>query len=172
MGDTLDYGQNNQNNQNEVYLSLLEKSLEKKAVYLEELIELTGEQETLIAAGELEGERFNSIYDRKTELIEKIDELDRGFEQIYQRVKDELASNTGSYRSKIEELKELITDVTDRGVRLQVMERRNRDKIENYLRDKRDSIRNFKVNSKTASKYYSSFNKMGKDSSYFFDEKK
>jgi len=167
-----DMPNNSQNNQNAVYISLLEKSLEKKAIYLDELIKLTEEQETLISAGKLEDDRFDSIIDSKNELIKKIDELDGGFEQIYQRVKAELISNPEGYRAHIEELKELITDVTDKGVRLQVMERRNRDRIELYLRSKRDSIRNFKVNSKTASKYYSSFNKIGKDDSYFFDEKK
>lgn len=169
VGNTFDFGQNNQNT---VYLSLLEKSLEKKAACLDELIELTAKQEALIAADQLEDEQFVSIIGCKSELIKKIDELDSGFEQLYQRVQEELKASPGAYRTQVERLKKLIAEVTDKGVKLEVMERRNKDKMDIYFRTKRDSIRSFKVNNRTAAKYYSSINNASINSTYFFDEKK
>jgi len=165
-------GDINNKEQNVVYLSLLEKSLEKKAAILEQLIELTEEQKTLIDDDKLTNEQFDDIFDKKGELIKQINELDNGFEQLYQRVRDELNANPGGFKMQIEQLKKLITDVTDKGVRLQASERRNKERIDSYLRNKRESIKNFKVNSKAASRYYSNINNATIDNSYFFDKKK
>lgn len=164
-------GELDQNSQNAVYLSLLEKSLEKKTAVLEKLIELTGEQESLINNDRLKSDQFSSIIEEKDKLINQINELDDGFEQLYQRVREELNINPGSHRTQIEKLKRLITEITDKGVSLQVMERRNKDKIDNFIRSRQERIRNFKVNSKTAAKYYSNFNKTNADSSFFFDKR-
>ena len=161
-----------QNNQNMVYLSLLAKSLEQKSAILDELIELTAKQEKLIADEHLEDKQFDTICDSKDELIRKINELDNGFEQLYQRIKTVLNENPEDYSTQIEELKRLITDVTDKGIRLQVMERHNKDKIDSFIKAKRNDIKSFKVNSRTAAKYYSNISKMTSDDSYFFDEKK
>ena len=158
--------------QDDVYLSLLEKSLEKKAAILDKLIELTEKQKTLINQEQLDFDQFDSIVNEKSELIQQINELDNGFEQLYQRVRDELNANPGSFKNQIERLKQLITDVTDKGVRLQVMEKHNKDMMDSYLRSKRENIKSFKVNSKAAAKYYSNINNATMDSSYFFDKKK
>lgn len=165
-------GDINNKEQNVVYISLLEKSLEKKAAILEQLIELTEEQKTLIDDDKLTNEQFDDIFEKKGELIKQINELDNGFEQLYQRVRDELNAHPGGFKMQIEQLKKLITDVTDKGVRLQALERRNKERIDSYLRDKRESIKSFKVNSKAASKYYSNINNATIDNSYFFDKKK
>lgn len=159
-------------NQSMVYLSLLFKSLEKKAGILDKLIELTQKQETVICNEQFEDDQFNSIINEKDELIKLINELDNGFEQLYQRVKTDITSDAGSYIKQIEVLKELITIVTNKGIQLQVMERRNKDKIEVYLRTKRNSIKNFKVNSRTVSSYYSNMTNKTTEEAYFFDKKK
>ena len=160
------------NNQSRVYLSLLEKSLEKKSGVLTELIDLTQKQEALIINDQIGEDQFYQIINQKSELIKQINELDNGFELLYQRIRDELKSDPVSYKEQIERLKELITVVTDKGVQLQVIERRNKDKIDNFLQVKRKGIKSFKVNSKTASSYYSNVNSLGTDGSYFFDKKK
>lgn len=160
------------NNQSKVYLSLLVKSLEKKSGILSELIELTQKQEQLIGNEQIEDEQFNSIINQKSELIKQVNELDNGFELLYQRIREELKTNPIDYKESIDRLKTLITDVTDKGVQLQVIERRNKDKIEKYLQIKRNNIKSFKVNSKTASSYYTNISSLGTDGSYFFDKKK
>jgi hypothetical protein len=159
-------------NQSMVYLSLLDKSLKKKGSILDRLIELTQRQGNLISNDKIEDVQFNNIINDKDELIKLINELDNGFEQIYQRVKDVITADPDSFGTQIEELKELITAVTDKGIQLQVMERRNKDKIDAYLQTKRKSIKSFKVNSRTASSYYSSMNNIKTEEAYFFDKKK
>lgn len=167
-----DNASNTDTNQSLVYLSLLGKSLEKKAHLLSELTELTHEQEELISKDQLEDDRFISIINQKGELIKQVNELDNGFELLYQRVREELKVNPGSYKEHVERLKTLVTDVTDKGVQLQAMERRNKDKIDLFLHTRRKNIKSFKMNQKTASSYYSNTGNKTTDSSYFFDKKK
>ncbi|MDF2537027.1 MAG: hypothetical protein K0S76_48 [Herbinix sp.] len=160
-----------QTNQMETYIVLLEASLVKKRGVLDQLIDLSNQQEAQIN-DDMNDDSFNRIIDEKDNLIKTILQLDEGFEQIYQRIKDEFTINQKNHQSEIKKLQELIKEVIDRGVQLQVTERRNKAKFEAYLQTKRKGIKNVKLNSQTATSYYKNMANQNQQESYFFDKKK
>ena len=160
-----------QEKEKETYLALLEDSLIKKSSILDQLMELTKEQEMIIRAESINEERFNYIIDQKEVLIEKLLSFDNGFEQIYQHIKDELSKNKDRYQKEIQRLQELIAGITDKSVALQAAERRNKVKLDAYLATKKESIRSFKISNQTATNYYKNLTGQHQGQAYFFDQK-
>jgi flagellar biosynthesis/type III secretory pathway chaperone len=160
-----------QEKEKETYLALLEDSLIKKSSILDQLIELTNEQEIIIHDESINEERFHYIIDQKEALIEKLLSFDNGFEQIYQHIKDELLKNKGKYQKEIQRLQELIADITDKSIALQAAERRNKAKLDAYLATKRGSIKSFKISNQTATSYYKNMTGQHQGQAYFFDQK-
>jgi len=160
-----------QGTQNQTYLALLEDSLAKKCELLTVLMELTKEQELLFDKEKMDEEQFNRIVNDKDGQIQMLLKLDEGFEQIFQHVKDELSLHSGRYQDEISRLKSLITKITDESVQLQVMEKRNSLKIEDFFRTKRKEIKNFKASNQLVSSYYKNMTDHGSQNSYFLDQK-
>lgn len=160
-------------NQNtETYLSVLINSLSSKNMLLSDLLDLTGQQESIINENELDYERFNSVIEEKDRLIKKIQEIDDGFELIYNRVKEALTKDKQKYEDKIKLMQQLIKDIMDKGVRLEVLEKRNKMKMEIYFSNKRNELKTYKINSRTVANYYKSMSNQHAEESYFFDTKK
>lgn len=161
-----------QETQKETFIALLEASLKKKKDILISLCELSKEQEMMITTNKVDDDRFGQIIEEKEIQIQQILQLDEGFEQIYQRVREEIAATPGRYKTEISRLKELITEVTNIGVELQVIERHNKSKMDFYFQSKRKDIKNVKLSSKTATNYYKTMTEQHEQQSYFFDKKK
>ena len=159
------------NNQQKAYLSVLENSSIKKNDILDQLMKLTKEQEEIIKAENVDDERFDEIIDEKESLIQKIVELNAGFNQVYKRIQEELVVNKGHYGEEIQRLQKLILEITDKGVQLQVLEKRNKAKLELYFKNKRKDIRELKLGNDTVTNYYKNMNNQNQNSSYFFDKK-
>lgn len=157
------------NNKIKTYLSLLEDSLTKKNWILDQILNLTQEQEQLIKKEDMDGDKFDKTIEEKEPLINKVVDLNNGFEKIYDRIKEELISNKDKYYEEIQSLQGLIQELTDKGVRLQALEKKNKINLEAYLRTKRKDIKDFKLSNKTVSNYYK--NMANQDGSYFFDKK-
>ena len=134
----------------EYYLEMLAASLEKKEELLKALVGLTGQQEQVLAE----------------------DELDQGFEQVYQRIRETIQGNPGSYRGRIQELQERIGHLTEIGVSLEVQERRNKERFDFLLSSSRSKIRNYKVSNQAAAQYYKNMANRFQGDSYFVDKKK
>ena len=79
------------------YLSVLEDSLKKKLQILDELTDYTMQQQELLKVEELDYEAFDRLVDQKDPLIQRIMELDQGFETVYDRIKEQLLSNKEQY---------------------------------------------------------------------------
>ncbi len=159
-------------NQSETYLAVMIASLEKKSDLLEQLFELSKQQEQLIKSDKFDDEQFNRIIEEKGVGIAKIQELDQGFDKLYQSLKEELTANPGSYKKELQKLKDLISTVTDRGVQLQALEMQNKTRMEAYFRSKRKEIKDFNLSSQTATSYYKNMTDQYQQQSYFFDKKK
>ena len=108
------------------YLSVLEDSLKKKLQILDELTDYTMQQQELLKVEELDYEAFDRLVDQKEPLIQKIMELDQGFETVYDRIKEQLLGNKEQYAAQIRALQSLIGELTDKSVKLQTMEQRNK----------------------------------------------
>ena len=161
-----------QEKQKSTYLALLIASLEKKSKVLDQLLILTETQEKYIDKGDIDTDEFDQLFHKKEKQIQELLKLDKGFEQIFEYVKDEITQNKEKYINETKKLQELITQVTDKNITLQALEQRNRMKLDTLMRTKRSNIKNFKLSSKTAASYYKNMANQHQGQAYFFDIKK
>ena len=85
----------------ENYLGILEESLEKKVLVLDEIEDYTAEQESLLKQEKVSMEELDANMGQKDELIQKLTALDDGFETLYERVKEQLSTNKDAYKDQI-----------------------------------------------------------------------
>lgn len=154
------------------YIRMMLDVLSKKEVHLTKLLELTTEQEALLKEEEFKEAEFAILIEKKSGHLRKIDEVDSGFQSIYNRVAEEMQENKDAYKEQILEMQGLITRVTDLGVKLSALETKNKAALEAKLKDKKQGIRQFKVSKQTANTYYKNMLGMQTGASYFMDQKK
>ena len=154
------------------YLSVLEDSLKKKLQILDELTDYTTQQQELLKVEELDYEAFDRLVDQKEPLIQRIMELDQGFETVYDRIKEQLLGNKEQYAAQIRALQSLIGELTDKSVKLQTMEQRNKSAIEQQFRKSREKIRQGRQNKQAALNYYKNMNNANYVPPQFLDDNK
>lgn len=157
---------------NESYIAILEESLVKKADILAHLQLLCQEQSDILDDANMTPEMFDENVQKKEILITRLANLDDGFEQLYQRVREELASNKDQYRDSIRHMQELIRDVTDKSVQIQAIEARNKEKVQTRFGEIRSQIREVKHSGRAVSNYYQTMMKMNAVEPQFWDSKK
>ena len=158
--------------QGTTYIRMMLDVLMKKEAYLSELLHCTMEQECLLKASTFEETVFFKLVEEKDDILKKIEEIDQGFQSIYNRVSEVLKDNKEQYKEQILQMQSLITDVTDLGVKISVLEEKNKGLLQQRLQEKKQGIRQFKVGKKTVDKYYKNMIKMNAGTSYFFDKEK
>ena len=120
----------------------------------------------------LDRSREEALIAEKETLIDRINELDSGFQSVYDRIKDEVQKNKSSYIEEIKTLQELITKLTDKGVEIQTSEERNRARIEKVLMGAKKEIRKSRKSMQAVSNYYKSMSAPNLDISGTVDKKK
>lgn len=156
----------------ENYLSVLEDSLKKKLQILDELATYTMEQQELLKAEELDYDAFDQLVEKKDPLVRMIMELDRGFETVYDRIKEQLIGNKERYVVQIRTLQDLISELTDKSVKLQAMEQRNKIAVEQQFHKSREKIRQGRQNKQAALNYYKNMSNSNYVPPQFLDNKK
>jgi len=146
-------------------------TLTKKNDILDRLVQITLLQEKYIAITPFDMDKFDQTLSDKELIIEMLNQLDDGFEKVYDHVKDEINSNRIQYKKEILQLQELIKQSTEKSVKLQTLEMRNRNKLETCFSSKKAEIKKFKMNSQTASSYYKNMADQHQGQSYFLDKK-
>ena len=94
--------------QDKEYIAVLCQSLEKKTRILQLIIEKNKEQGILFTDDTQPPERLEDNITEKGELVEQLNQLDDGFEQVYNRVKSILADEKEAYREEIKQMQGLI----------------------------------------------------------------
>ncbi len=156
----------------ENYLGILEKSLEKKLLVLNEIEDYTAKQESLLKQENVSMEELDANMEQKDDLIQKLTDLDEGFEALYERVKEQLSANKDAYKEQIKRIQDLITKVTEKSVSIQARESRNKKLVEDYFAKKKSEIRQSRQASKTVLNYYKSMSDTSAISSQIMDQKK
>lgn len=154
------------------YILLLNDTLEKKKKLLTWLITITKQQEEIIATDPFDEQLFYETIKVKEKHLEELEQLDDGFTKIYNGVSTELASNRQQYTTIVNKLKELITEVTEMGIEIQALEKRNKLKMEFLFSQKRKNIRDSRMSSKSVTSYYKNMAKQHDNNSLFYDKKK
>lgn len=154
------------------YFHILVSIMEKKLSIMEKILVCTKEQELCAKQVKLDMDAFNVTMDTKEVLINQLNELDEGFEGVFNRVKDNMVINKARYSDEIKYLQKLITQTTDLSVEIKVNEERNREKLLMLFDGTKKEIRQFRQGRKTASNYYKSMSGGDVPESFFFNKVK
>ena len=112
------------------YLGILEDSLHKKLDVLEEITAYNKQQEELLKKDTVSMEELDTNMEQKDVLIQKLTELDEGFEALYERIREQLLANKDAYKDQIRRIQGLISEVTEKGVSIKAQETRNKKLVE------------------------------------------
>lgn len=139
---------------------------------LDKIIQITLLQEANLSATPFSMDVFDETLADKATIIEQLNKLDEGFEKVYDHVKEEISDNRMQYKDEILMLQELIKQVTEKSVKVQTEELRNKSKMELYFANSKKEIKNFKMSRQTVTNYYKSMPNQHQGQSYFLDKKK
>ena len=153
-------------------VQILAQSLEKKSQVLDKIIEQGNLQETILKQDKFDMDAFDKSIDEQNRLIEELDKLDRGFESLYDRIREELLAHKEKYTVEIKRMKELIQQITDKVVIVNAAELRNKRMAENQFKKEKIAIQQSVSKSKVARDYYNSMNKLNCVAPQFYDSKK
>lgn len=137
------------------YVQILIESLKKKIEILDALLALNEKQAEVIRA-ENSLDEFDALIDQKSEKIALLNKLDTGFETIYQHVRPEITQHPELYKEQIREMQTLIKELTDRSVKVETTENRNKQGIERYFSNARKELHASRKSVNVASSYYKS----------------
>lgn len=154
------------------YIKVLIQSLHQKVKALDSIIEKNKEQYEILSAEDADMEAFEKNVTEKSEYIDKIVFLDDGFEEIYSRVKEELDVNRAVHTEEIQEMKELISKITERSMKIQAQEQRNKELAAMQFSKAKKKIRQVKAGNKAATQYYQNMQKLNFVEPQFMDKKK
>ena len=154
------------------YINILMQSLEKKITVLDKIIESNVEQKEILGETPMDTERFEANLTLKGNLIDELNLLDDGFNEIYGRIKEELNTNREAHRDEIKKMQELISAITERSVTIRAEEERNRAAAEKQFAGMKNEIQSSKRSSQAASVYYSNMSRVNMVDAQFMDKRK
>ena len=152
-------------------LSILEQSLEKKLLLLDQVLEKSREQEKLLKDPDLTPEDFEQNVEEKGAIIDELNGLDSGFEQVFERIRSELPSHKEEYRDEIKRIQELIREITARSTSIQATEARNKDLAQKKFATIRKQIKEARASRQVVNQYYQNMMKLNFVDPQFMDDK-
>lgn len=155
-----------------IYVDVMITALRKKIEILEELERTVFAETDVLKNPQVTIEEIEAKEDKKAKELEELEKADDGFQQVYNRVKDELQSNRLKYEEEIKTMQGLIRTITDCTTKIQAQEFRNKQLMEYFLQSKKREIRAFKSGHKAANQYTNHLPNREMGKSYFFDNKK
>ena len=156
----------------DTYLDMLQDSLKKKLEILNGIMQYQREETDMLKSESMDMEAFDQNINDKVALAEKIDSLDDGFEQVYDRIREELISNKKKYAVQIRAMQDMIGEISEKNVLIQAEENRIRLEVDNFAKRESAALRLRRDNGKAARSYYNNMKKLNYVDSQFMDKKK
>lgn len=156
----------------QTYLDIMIQSLNKKIQVLDKIIELNLLQKQQLEDSQSSIEMFDKTVEDKTKLIEQLEQLDSGFDKLYERVRQELLTNKEAYAPKIAIMQTCISKITDRSVEIQTQEARNKDLMTRKFVYIKEKAKVFRTNKKVTNQYYKNMMQLNYVEPQFMDNKK
>lgn len=153
-------------------LQILKDSLVQKLEILTVVEKKSREQAELLADPEVSMEILDRNMDEKAELVEKIVKLDSGFEALYENIREELIKNKDSYKERIWEIQQCVSEIMDVSVSIEAIEARNKVAVEMLFRNRKRTLQHRKNASSVARHYQKTYKKLDEISPQFIDNKK
>ena len=144
----------------ESQLSILQESLTAKRRVLLEIQEYNKKQEAVFTSEEVDISLFDEAIEEKGRLIDRLTQLDDGFDALYQKLAHEIENNRERYADQIRAIQQQIQEITDLGISIQAQEARNKSLVESFFSRERRSIRTSLQNSAKAYSFYKSMSSL------------
>lgn len=154
------------------YILILEQDLKKKNLILDKIMIANQKQRDALEDPNLDPEDFDKIVEEKAGLIEQLEQLDIGFEQVYHRVRDELQDNKEAYKEDIALMQKLIRELTEKSATIQTQEMRNKDLMTQKFSAIKKQVREIRSSQKIVNQYYRNMMKANYVDPQFMDNKK
>lgn len=154
------------------YLSILVESLQKKSRVLDQIKEFNDRQGQMFKEDKVSLDEFDRYVEEKGKLIEQLEQLDEGFEQIYGRIAEEVVAEKDKYKDQIKTLQGLIREISDKSIAIQAQEERNKHLVEQFFKRERSQVGAKRKSTAAAINYYKSMSNTGVVSPQFMDKKK
>ncbi len=154
------------------YVKIMQESLVRKQKYLTEILTITKKQAELAAADTFDEDAFSETVDQKEVLIDNINEIDKGFSSVYDRVRLEIQGDPAAYRTELLDIQDKIRACVDTGMQIEAAEERNRAALEQAFAIRFKGLRQVKQSKNVASRYYQSMANGMVNDSLLYDKKK
>lgn len=154
------------------YVDIMIQSLNKKIQVLNEIKKVNVLQSNLLEDEKADADDFDKTVEDKAKLIEQLEQLDSGFDKLFDRVKTELQDQREAYRDKIKTMQECIRRITDLSMELQSQEAKNKDLMTRKFVSVRQKAKIVRTNTKAASQYYQNMMQLNYVDPQFLDNKK
>ncbi len=156
----------------EQYLDAMIQSMNEKSDCLKQLLDMTAEQEKALAKENIDWDTFDRLIDEKETVIDRLGQLDDGFQAVFDKIRDELEGKKALYKDRIAKLQGQIRVVTDQSNALIAAEQKNKELMENATSIERKRIRQTRANAKAATNYYNNMNRINYIDPQLMDKKK
>ena len=156
----------------QTYVDIMIQSLKKKIKVLEEIKRVNVVQKELLENDRADVEDFDVTVEAKSKLIEQMEQLDSGFDKLFERVREELQANKPAYTNQIKEMQTCIRKITDLSMEIQSQEAKNKDLMTQKFVSVRQKAKVVRTNSKAASQYYKNMMQLNVVDPQFMDNKK
>lgn len=157
---------------NKNYISIMIQSLKKKLAILNAIEKLNLRQKDELEDSALDPEDFDKTVGEKAAYIEELDKLDAGFQELFDRVKEELNTNRALYCEEIKQMQELIRQLTEKSTAIQVEEARNKRLMEQKFMSVKKQVREVRTSQRIVNQYYKNMMKTNFIEPQFTDSKK
>lgn len=155
----------------EQYVDIMLQSLKKKEQVLKEIIDQNHKQREILEDVNGKAEDFDATVEAKANLIEQLEQLDSGFQKLFDRMKEELEGNRETYADQIREMKQYIRSVTDKSIEIQTQETRNKDLMTSKFASVKKQVKTMRKSSAAVNEYYKTMSKLNYVDPQFMDGK-
>lgn len=140
----------------DTYIAIMLQSLKKKEQVLDEIIRLDDRQKDTLMDPECPFDVFDETVEAKSACIDQLNQLDSGFEKLYAQVAEELDQNREDYAKEIRDMQQCIRRVTDKSVKIQAQEARNKQLMREKFSTVQKQATDVRKNSRAITGYYNS----------------
>lgn len=154
------------------YIEMMIESLRKKSRILDRIQQANQRLEQLAMQPDMELEDLREILDEKDSCVDEINQMDQGFQTVFDKLKAELQDNKQQYREQILTMQQLIREITDKVVAVREQEVKNKLVMEGQFARQYKNIRAAQKGVNVAQNYYKSMSGMNIVDSQFMDRKK
>jgi flagellar biosynthesis/type III secretory pathway chaperone len=154
------------------YIDIMLQSLKKKIQVLEAIKKLNILQKDLLEDEKADADEFDQTVEDKGKLIEQLEQLDSGFDKLFERVREELQEHKEDYKPQIADMQTAIRTITALSMELQAQEAKNKDLMTRRFVSVKQKAKIVRTNTKAASQYYQNMMQLNHVDPQFLDNKK